>query len=82
MPKENDIIVEGKVVKSLPDANFEVQLENGHLLKRVYIAGRMRKHYIHIALGDTVKVAMSPYDLSKGRIIFRGKGNLTPEKAT
>ena len=73
--KEEITTMKGTVVKRLPNAHFEVQLENGHLLKEAYVAGRMRKHYIQIALGDVVKVAMSHYDLSKGRIIFRGVEN-------
>jgi len=83
MAKNNDTdnIMEGKVVKSLPDARFEVLLDNGHLLKEVYISGRMRQRYIHIARGDTVKVAMTPYDLSKGRIIFRKKKD-TPSESS
>jgi translation initiation factor IF-1 len=75
MAKEEDIIIEGTVLQSLPNAHFKVKLENGFALKPItaYISGRMRKHYIHILPGDTVKVAISPYDLSKGRIIFREK---------
>jgi translation initiation factor IF-1 len=69
---EETITMRGVVIKSLPNAHFEVKLENGHILKEAYIAGRMRKHYIHIARGDSVKVAINRYDLSRGRIIFRG----------
>lgn len=70
--KEDDIIMEGKVVKVLKNANYEVELENGHTLK-AYLSGRMRTNYIRITLHDIVKVAISPYDLTRGRIIFRGK---------
>lgn len=73
MPKEDDIIMEGKVIKMLPNANYEVELENGHILKKAYLSGRMRTNYIRITLHDIVKVAISPYDLTRGRIIFRGK---------
>lgn len=68
-----DVIeVEGKVVEALPNANFRVELENGHSIL-AYISGKMRMHYIKILPGDTVKVEMTPYDLEKGRIIYRGK---------
>jgi len=72
---KEELIMKGTLVKRLRNAHFEVQLENGHLLKEAYVAGRMRKHYIQIALGDAVKVAISRYDVSKGRIIFRGVEN-------
>lgn len=77
---ENVTIVEGKVIKSLPNAHFEVKLKNGHILKEAYISGRMRKYYIHIAQGDTVQVAINRYDPSKGRIVRREKdvGRSTP----
>lgn len=80
--KEPLTIMKGTVVKRLPNAHFEVQLENGHLLKEAYVAGRMRKHYIQIALGDVVKVALSHYDLSKGRIIFRGEEDKPQDSMT
>lgn len=80
--KEQLTIMKGTVIKRLPNAHFEVKLENGHLLKEAYVAGRMRKHYIQIALGDTVKVALSHYDLSKGRIVFRGAEDRTQETPT
>jgi translation initiation factor IF-1 len=71
--KQPLIVMNGIVTKRLPDANFEVQLENGHLLKKAYVAGRMRnKYYIPIAIGDGVRVELTPYDLTKGRIVFRG----------
>ena len=72
MSNKDVIEVEGKVVEALPNANFKVKLENGHEIL-AYISGKMRMHYIRILPGDTVKVEMTPYDLEKGRIIYRGK---------
>ncbi|MFP3896901.1 MAG: translation initiation factor IF-1 [Anaerolineales bacterium] len=66
------IEVEGTVVEALPNTQFRVELENGHEVL-AYISGKMRKHYIRILLGDRVKVELSPYDLSRGRIIYRYK---------
>ena len=62
--------MEGTVVEPLPNAMFRVELENGHKVL-AHISGKMRKHYIRILTGDKVKVEITPYDLSKGRIIFR-----------
>ncbi len=70
MAKEDQIEMEGKVIDTLPNTMFRVQLENGHIVT-AHISGKMRKHYIRILTGDTVKVEMTPYDLTKGRIIFR-----------
>ena len=70
MAKEEAIEVEGTVVETLPNAMFRVELENGHRLL-AHISGKMRMHYIKILPGDKVKVEMSPYDLTKGRITFR-----------
>ena len=70
MAKEDQIEMEGKVVETLPNTMFRVELENGHLIT-AHISGKMRKHYIRILTGDKVKVEMTPYDLSKGRITFR-----------
>ena len=70
MPKEDQIEMEGKVVETLPNAMFRVELENGHIVT-AHISGKMRKHYIRILTGDSVKVEMTPYDLTKGRITFR-----------
>ena len=70
--KEEAIEVEGTVVEPLPNAMFRVELKNGHTLL-AHISGKMRMHYIRILPGDKVKVEMSPYDLSKGRITFRYK---------
>ena len=72
MSKEDAIELEGKVVEPLPNAMFKVELENGHQVL-AHISGKMRMHYIKILPGDKVKVEMSPYDLSKGRISFRYK---------
>jgi len=71
MAKEEDkIVVEGTVVEALPGTQFRVRLENGHEVL-AYLSGKMRKFYIRILLGDRVKVEMSPYDLSRGRITYR-----------
>lgn len=70
MSKEDHIEMEGKVVETLPNTTFRVELDNGHLIT-AHISGKMRKHYIRILTGDRVKVEMTPYDLSKGRITFR-----------
>ena len=72
MPKEDAIEVEGTVIEPLPNAMFRVELENGHkLLAR--ISGKMRMDYIRILPGDKVKMELSPYDLTRGRITFRVK---------
>ena len=70
MAKEDQIEMEGKVIDTLPNTMFRVQLENGHIVT-AHISGKMRKHYIRILIGDSVKVEMTPYDLTKGRITFR-----------
>jgi translation initiation factor IF-1 len=62
----------GRVLEALPNAQFRVELENGHAIIG-HISGRMRKHYIRLVPGDTVEVELTPYDLSKGRITFRLK---------
>ena len=72
MPKEDAIEVEGKVVEPLPNAMFRVELDNGHKVL-AHISGKMRMHYIRILPGDRVKVELSPYDLTRGRITFRIK---------
>lgn len=72
MSKEDNIEMTGTVVEKLPNTMFRVELENGHQIN-AHISGRMRKHYIRILTGDKVKVEMTPYDLSKGRIVFREK---------
>jgi translation initiation factor IF-1 len=70
MSKEDHIEMEGKVIETLPNTTFRVELDNGHVVM-AHISGKMRKHYIRILTGDRVKVEMTPYDLSKGRITFR-----------
>ncbi|MES2998876.1 MAG: translation initiation factor IF-1 [Pseudomonadota bacterium] len=72
MAKEEQIVMEGTVIETLPNTLFRVQLENGHIIN-AHISGRMRKSYIRVLTGDKVKVEMTPYDLTKGRIVFRGK---------
>ncbi len=72
MAKDDVIEMEGTVLETLPNTMFRVQLENGHVVI-AHISGRMRKHYIRIITGDKVKVELTPYDLSKGRITFRSR---------
>ncbi|MFL2481941.1 MAG: translation initiation factor IF-1 [Gammaproteobacteria bacterium] len=72
MAKEEAIEMEGTVTESLPNTTFRVELENGHSVI-AHISGKMRKHYIRILTGDTVTVELTPYDLTKGRITYRGK---------
>ena len=72
MAKEEAIEVEGKVIEPLPNAMFRVELENGHRVL-AHISGKMRMHFIKILPGDGVTVELSPYDLTRGRIIYRTK---------
>ncbi len=72
MAKEEGIEMQGKVVETLPNTMFRVELENGHVIT-AHISGKMRKHYIRILTGDEVTVQMTPYDLSKGRIVYRNR---------
>jgi translation initiation factor IF-1 len=72
VPKDDVIEVEGTVVEPLPNAMFRVELENGHKVL-AHISGKMRMHYIRILPGDRVKVELSPYDLTRGRVVFRFK---------
>jgi translation initiation factor IF-1 len=72
MAKEDSIEMDGTVVETLPNTVFRVELENGHVVT-AHISGRMRKHYIRILTGDKVKVELTPYDLSKGRIVYRSR---------
>ena len=72
MPKEEAIQVEGTIIEPLPNAMFRVELENGHRVL-AHISGKMRMHFIKILPGDKVTVELSPYDLSRGRVIFRAK---------
>lgn len=70
MVKEKNIEVDGTILETLPNAMFRVELENGHEVL-AHVSGKMRMHYIKLMPGDKVKIEMSPYDLSKGRIVFR-----------
>ncbi len=71
MAKEDDkITVEGKVIEALPGTQFKVELENGSEIL-AYLSGKMRRHYIRILLGDMVRLEISPYDLTRGRIVYR-----------
>lgn len=72
MAKEDHIEMEGTVVETLPNTMFRVKLENDHVVT-AHISGKMRKHYIRILRGDTVKVELTPYDLTKGRIVYRNR---------
>ena len=79
MGKEDVIEIEGKVIETLPNAMFRVELDNGHRLL-AHISGKMRMHYIKILPGDRVTVVMSPYDLNRGRITYRTKSGFEKEK--
>ena len=70
MAKEDVLEMDGEVVDTLPNTTFRVRLENGHIVT-AHISGKMRMHYIRILTGDKVKVELTPYDLTKGRITFR-----------
>jgi len=72
MTKEELIEVEGVIKEALPNAMFRVELENGHIVL-AHISGKIRKYFIRILPGDTVKLELSPYDLSRGRITYRNK---------
>lgn len=72
MAKEDHIEMTGTIIETLPNTMFRVKLENGHIVI-AHISGRMRKNYIRILTGDTVRVELTPYDLTKGRITFRDK---------
>lgn len=67
---EETVTFDGKITETLPNATFRVELENGHEVL-AYLSGKMRKYYIRVLLGDRVKVEMSPYDLTRGRIVYR-----------
>jgi translation initiation factor IF-1 len=78
--KEDKIEMEGTVIEALPGTQFRVRLDNGHEIL-AYLSGKMRKYYIRILLGDRVRVELSPYDLTRGRIIYRYKRSMQqPEK--
>ena len=72
MTKEEKIEVEGRILEALPNAMFRVQIEGGHIVL-AHISGKMRMHYIRILTGDKVRVELSPYDLTRGRIVYRSK---------
>jgi translation initiation factor IF-1 len=72
MPKEEGLQMEGEVVETLPNTTFRVKLQNGHIVT-AHISGKMRKNYIRILTGDQVTVEMTPYDLTRGRITYRGR---------
>ena len=73
MTKEESIEMKGVVIDSLPNTTFRVKLENGHIVT-AHISGRMRKHYIRILTSDEVIIELTPYDLSRGRIVYREAG--------
>jgi len=79
MAREEAIEMEGVVIEALPNTYFRVELDNGHIII-AHISGRMRKNYIRILMGDRVTVQLTPYDLTKGRIIFRNKDAKEKEK--
>ncbi|QCI19374.1 translation initiation factor IF-1 [Buchnera aphidicola] len=72
MHKEDNVEMQGTVIDTLPNTMFRVKLENGHIII-AHISGKMRKNYIRILTGDKVTVELTPYDISKGRIIFRSR---------
>ena len=72
MSKEDTIQMQGEIEETLPNATFRVKLENGHIVL-CHISGKMRMHYIRILPGDKVTVELTPYDLTRGRIVFRAK---------
>ena len=80
MAKEEAYQAQGKVTQALANTQFRVKLDNGHEIV-AHIAGKMRKHFIRILPGDVVTVAISPYDLTKGRIVFRGPLRQVPKEA-
>ncbi len=80
MAKEDQLQMDGTVTETLPNTMFRVELDNGHVIT-AHISGKMRKNYIRILTGDRVTVEMTPYDLSKGRIIFRNKDKKAPAPA-
>lgn len=75
--KEEKIVVEGQVIEAMPSTQFRVKLDNGHTVL-AYLSGKLRKFYIRILLGDRVKVELSPYDLTRGRIVYRFNTNSAP----
>jgi translation initiation factor IF-1 len=78
MSKEEKIELEGTVVEALPATQFRVELDNGHEVL-AYLSGKMRRYYIRILLGDRVRVEVSPYDLTRGRIVYRYRKRVTDQ---
>ena len=79
MAKEDEkITVDGTIIEALPGTQFRVRLDNGHEVL-AYLSGRMRRYYIRILLGDSVRVEMSPYDLDRGRIVYRQRRPYAPD---
>lgn len=76
--KDEKLEIEGVVVEALPNTQFLVELDNGHRVL-AYLSGKMRKYYIRILLGDRVRVEMTPYDMTRGRIVYRHKDPRTGE---
>jgi len=70
--REDKITIEGTIIEALPGTQFRVRLDNGHEIL-AYLSGKMRKYYIRVLLGDRVRVELSPYDLTRGRIVYRHK---------
>lgn len=75
--QEDKLTLEGKVVESLPNTTFRIRLENDHEVL-AYLSGKMRKYYIRVLLGDRVRVELSPYDLTRGRIVYRHRSPTGP----
>jgi translation initiation factor IF-1 len=75
--QEDKLTLEGKVVEALPNTTFRVKLENGYEVL-AYLSGKMRKYYIRVLLGDRVRVELSPYDLTRGRIVYRHRSATGP----
>ncbi|MCU0501758.1 MAG: translation initiation factor IF-1 [Anaerolineae bacterium] len=75
--QEEKLTLEGKITESLPNTTFRVELENGYSVL-AYLSGKMRKYYIRVLLGDRVRVELSPYDLTRGRIVYRHRSTTGP----
>ena len=71
---QEKLVLDGKIIEALPNTSFKVELENGHTIL-AYLSGKMRKFYIRVLLGDRVRIELSPYDLDRGRIVYRYKNN-------
>jgi len=75
--QDDKLMLDGKVMEALPNTNFRVKLDNGYEVL-AYLSGKMRKYYIRVLIGDKVRVELSPYDLTRGRIVYRHRGNTGP----